>query len=142
MWIELRPGPSVDVLDPVELGRIDDWLALAQVLDTHDPGQLASLGFRHDRLLLIRIAEALAAGRLVGDGTLTRTVLQRIAALCPELAAHTGAVIHADGVRRSAGGAERWWTPSDISEPPSDELVAEPEPDLARVDVRRVLDDL
>jgi hypothetical protein len=139
-WIELRPSPSGDVLDVSELGRMDDWLALAQVLDRYDPTQLATFQFQQDQGLLARIALTFAMGRVVGDGTLVRSVLGRIAELFPGLAADANAVARVEEVRRGVG-RDRWWTPSDISAPPSLELVAEPG-DFGHVDVRRVLDDL
>ena len=139
-WIELRPSPAGDVLDVGELERMDDWLALAQVLDRHDVTQLSIFQFQQDQALLARIALTFAMGHVVGDGALVRSVLDRIAQLFPGLAADACAVARVDDVRRAVG-RDRWWTPSDIDAPPSGELAVQANA-FEHADVRRVLEDL
>jgi hypothetical protein len=44
-WIELLPGEGLDPTSSVELARLDDWTALAEVLSVHAPDLLAAFGF-------------------------------------------------------------------------------------------------
>jgi hypothetical protein len=150
-WAELRPGPRLlealgpRLLGPVdrgELARLDDWLALAQVLAKYDPGALETLGFfeRDPGLVAVLIAAFTHTvdddSRLIAEGPLAR-----LAELAP---GHAHLVASAQqGVQSTtAAAAERWWVPQDIAAPPSTEPAVPGPIQFTREDVDRVLSDL
>ncbi|HEX4109028.1 MAG TPA: hypothetical protein VHX88_12900 [Solirubrobacteraceae bacterium] len=136
-WAELRPSAT-----GMTLAGADDWLALAEVLHTHDPEALHALGFpSRDGPLLERIVAAAAERARAGEREtreLALGVLDRIARLAPPDSA---------GVARARRAASRlgqegvqWWVPSDLPSPPSTEL--ERSARFGLEDVGRVLADL
>jgi hypothetical protein len=44
-WVEQLPTMRVDISDQSELGRLDDWIALATLLRERDPQTVAAFGF-------------------------------------------------------------------------------------------------
>lgn len=139
-WIETHPGSLLlERTDRDELLRADEWLAIAQTLQQHDPEALEDLGFNaRDREVLADLMEALT--RTAGTNEQTRdiaeSVLRRIADLFPELAGLTEYAINLSDI-----ADQRWWVPSDIAAPPTTER-ADIQTSFTRRDVSRVLRDL
>jgi hypothetical protein len=123
------------------LARAEDWLMLAELLNRHDPAALEAFDFYgRDKDLLARAIAPLALAAADADlHDLAESVLARIEALLPELAAGARGAIQigrlVDGVE-----ANRWWVPEDIAAPPTTELVTAN--DFTRDHVHRVLRDL
>jgi hypothetical protein len=44
-WVELLPPERLDDPSPDDLRRVREWLGLAAILESYDPGELAALGF-------------------------------------------------------------------------------------------------
>jgi hypothetical protein len=143
-WVELHPGARLIAHpDQEELLRADEWLAVAEVLRTHDSTTLTTLGFYdRDQELLQRLI--LRLGQTTADNPeirpLAESVLGRIRNLCPELAYEA---VSALTLTELAGAmdARDWWAPQDLAAPPSYEPVA-PQTEFARADIERVLEDL
>jgi hypothetical protein len=114
---------------------------LAELLNRHDPAALEAFDFYgRDKDLLARAIAPLALAAADADlHDLAESVLARIEALLPELAAGARGAIQigrlVDGVE-----ANRWWVPEDIAAPPTTELVTAN--DFTRDHVHRVLRDL
>lgn len=141
-WVELHPGSLLlESPDRSELARVEEWLALAELLRRLDPAALNAFDFYgHDKDLLARAIATLAKAAADPDlHDLAETVLTRIEALLPELRDGTRSAIEigrfVDGVETS-----RWWVPEDIAAPPTTELVSAE--NFTREDVHRVLGDL
>ncbi len=141
-WAELYPaaGDERD-LERSELARVDEWLALAQILRVHDRDGLAALGFSsRDQELLGRLTRRLQ--RTTGEPLrpLAESILTRIEELAYG-AAHRDA---RDALATIGLGSdeERWWTPADLVTPPSDDPVPARTGEFGRDDVERVLRDL
>jgi hypothetical protein len=83
-WLELEPAAAPET--PDELGRMADWLRLAELLDRHDPELLKRLGFphRYDKVLL-GFAESTPREEPVLERELRIESLERIAGLDPAL---------------------------------------------------------
>jgi hypothetical protein len=143
-WAELHPGALLlERPDQSELARTEDWLALAELLQTYDRLALEAFDFfGRDRDLLERLIVTLP--RVCADEDLrplSESVLSRIERLVPDLApgAHSAREIG----RLAAGlGRKRWWVPEDIAAPPTTEPVTASPVEFTRVDVDRVLRDL
>jgi hypothetical protein len=141
-WTELHPSRSVPVggLTARELQTIDEWLALAQVLRNHDPGELRRMRFYDDdQQLMAHVSVELGSISDPELRPLAENVLQRIRELSPEyrdLARTTLTRLNTRQVK------ERWWVPQDIDAPPTTEPVARERLGFTREDVERVLADL
>jgi hypothetical protein len=141
-WTELHPSRSVPVggLTARELQTIDEWLALAQVLRNHDPGELRRMRFYDDdQQLMAHVSVELGSISDPELRPLAENVLQRIRELSPEyrdLARTTLTRLNTRPVE------ERWWVPQDIDAPPTTEPVAHERVGFTREDVERVLADL
>ena len=142
-WAELYPAsPSDEGLDPSELARADEWLALAQTLLRYAPDALTALGFfEHDQTLLSRLVETLERTTLQDARPVAESILTRIQELAPG-PAHLAARDALRTIERATGGDRRWWAPEDISIPPSRDPVASGPIEFTREDVNRVLTDL
>jgi hypothetical protein len=141
-WIELHPGAMLGGrLGREELMRIDDWLALAELLDRHAPSALVTFDFfGADRQLIAHAIPALAAAATHAElRDLAESVLTRISGLLPLLGSETSGAIET-GREVQDDEAGRWWVPDDLPTPPSLEFIAT-DAFTAR-DVGRVLGDL
>lgn len=140
-WVELQPGPMLlQRPDLAELLRADEWLSVAQVLNTYAPEILEGIGFfERDRDLLVELVLKLTGAdgphELVRD--LAESVLTRIGTLIPDLADTARNVI----VTNAELDQDRWWVPHDLAAPPSQERVAA-DFEFTRDDIDRVLGDL
>ena len=143
-WVELHPGARLIAHpDQEELLRADEWLAIAEVLRTHDSTTLTTLGFYdRDQELLQRLI--LRLGQTTADNPeirpLAESVLGRIRNLCPELEYEAASALTLTELAR-AMDARDWWAPQDLATPPSYEPVAI-QTEFARADIERVLEDL
>ncbi|MGN6167795.1 MAG: hypothetical protein ACTHQQ_06440 [Solirubrobacteraceae bacterium] len=144
-WAELHPGSRLlQAPDRSELARVDEWLALAQLLLDCDPAALDAFGFQdRDHDLLERLIVILT--RIARDSEelrpLAQSVLSRVEDLVPNLAARAHDALRI-GRRSEYLGRERWWMPEDIPAPPTTEPVTLGPTDFKRTDVERVLSDL
>jgi hypothetical protein len=141
-WVELHATSSlfIEGITAGELRALDDWLALAQVLDRHDRAALARLGFyEHDQQLLAHVAIEAADLRDDDLRPLAETVLARMRELSPSFGGVADAVLRR--LERTSS-EQRWWVPKDIAVPPSDEPVGREREGFTREDVGRVLNDL
>ncbi len=142
-WIEHCPGSALDeLIEPENLERLDEWLALVQTLVAHDPEGLAAFGFM-DRAhevfaFLVTSLELLARpGGRAGAREHLRPHPR------PRLDRRVGRRAGRAAARpRAEPGDRRWWVPEDIDAPPSAERVTELPGDFTRADVGRVLADL
>jgi hypothetical protein len=141
-WAELRPSLSVllNGLNARDLQRIDEWLALAQLLARREPETLARLGFyAHDQQLVGHASIEVSA---VTDPDLrpaVQSVLRRIRELSPAYAHDADDALYwLERPRRD----DRWWVPHDLAAPPSTEPVVHEQTGFTRQDVQRVLSDL
>jgi hypothetical protein len=143
-WVELHPDSLLlERADRDELMRVDEWLAVAQLLDEQDHGALETLGFYgRDRDLLAQLIVTLALATATQEDLkpLAESVLKRIEDLIPELAASARSVITIAGLIEDLE-QKRWWVPQDIAAPPSSEPVGAPTA-FTHHDVTRVLNDL
>jgi hypothetical protein len=141
-WEELHPSGYrvVGKLTARDLQAFDDWLALAQVLERHDPDVLRRLGFyAYDQQLLAHLAVELGALTDPDLAALAEGLLGRIRSLSPTY----GGLARETLTRLKAQPSdERWWVPRDIDAPPSTEPVARERIGFTRDDVDRVLADL
>jgi hypothetical protein len=141
MWLEVHPSRETALgrLNALDLQRLDDWLALAQILAVHDPDALERLGFNEDQSLLAHVAVELGE---IDDPDLkpvAETLLSRIRELSP---LHHGFVRTTLVRLRAKPSDDRWWVPHDIDTPPSREPVTHERIGFTREDVGRVLADL
>ena len=141
MWLEVHPSREMAFgrLSAQDLQRLDDWLALAQILAVHDPDALERLGFNEDQSLLAHVAVELGE---IDDPDLkpvAETLLGRIRELSP---VHHGFVRTTLVRLRAKPSDDRWWVPHDIDTPPSKEPVTHERVGFTREDVGRVLADL
>jgi hypothetical protein len=141
-WDELHPSDYrvAGDLTARDLQAFDDWLALAEILASHDPDALRRVGFfAYDQQLLAHLAVELGA---IGDpdlAVLAEALLRRIRALSPTY----GGLARETLTRLKAQPSdERWWVPRDIDAPPSREPVSRARIGFTREDVGRVLADL
>jgi hypothetical protein len=143
-WTELHPGALLlERPDRDELARADEWLATAQILAEHNRAALDELGFfTRDRDLLTRLIDRLSRAPATQEEIrpLVEVVLTRIEELLPELASNAQAALTVSGFAEDFE-RQRWWTPEDISRPPSTEPAAG-RTDFTSHDVDRVLSDL
>jgi hypothetical protein len=143
-WAELHPGSVLDTPGFSELARVDEWLALAQLLLERDPAALNRLGF-HDRDRDLVESLIVILPRITRDSEglrpLAESVLSRLEELVPDLATDARDALRSgrlfEAVRR-----ERWWVPEDIPARPTTEPVTFGPTDFGRQDVERVLSDL
>jgi hypothetical protein len=142
-WTELEPSRSLLAggLQARDLQALEDWLALAQILATHDLDALERLGFFEPgpQLLLAHLAVDLgeiADPELAG---LAENLLRRIRELSPQ---HHGLARTTLMKLQSKPADERWWVPQDIDAPPSREPASYGRVGFTRDDVSRVLADL
>jgi hypothetical protein len=139
-WIELHPGSPAAALELAQIVQLDEWLALAEILEANDLPQLSSFRFHNERALLARWSTRFVGDRVLEHQLLIGGVLARMGRLFPDEFTVDARIVD----YRLAVAEEddaRWWTPGDIAAPPSSELVAEIH-DFGRSDVRRVLEDL
>ena len=141
-WGQLHPGsPATAPLTHSELVALDEWLTLARVLRTHDPERLDALGFStHDRPRLPGFVAALR-----GISADAEAIADNVIAAIQELSAGRESLDLAraqDQLLRERGQEIRWWSPSDIAEPPSRDPVTSPAGEFTREDVSRVFTDL
>jgi len=143
-WVELHPSSLARAVDYLELQRIDDWLALAHVLATHDPPSLQALGFpQRDHATLLRVSEILTELMNKCDRDLrplVEQVLRRLQGVAPAYAAWSD--IEQVPSKSNPTPADRWWVPEDIAAPPTTEPVTPTPPLFTRAEVDRVLSDL
>jgi hypothetical protein len=67
-WVELVPTDALDLSDPADVERLDDWLRLVAALGHHDHPQLVSLGYPEKQLSALDRAATQAAALLeTGD---------------------------------------------------------------------------
>ena len=138
-WTELRPTSSLLTADITarELGALDEWLALAQVLSRYDHVGLTALGFYdRERKLLGHTAVEVSDVTDPELRPLAEGVLARIRNLLPSYTAV--ALRYVECSPRE----QRWWVPEDISAPPTSETVEHAISGFTREDVDRVLSDL
>jgi hypothetical protein len=142
-WMELQPSGSrlVGGLTGRDLQDIDEWLTLAQILATHDPGALERLGFYEPwpQLLLAHLTVDLGEIADPDLSGLAEDLLRRIRELSPR---HHGLARTTLMKLQSKPADERWWVPRDIDAPPSREPVSHERIGFTREDVSRVLADL
>jgi hypothetical protein len=138
-WAELHPGALLlQELERSELARADEWLALAQTLNTYDPAALRALDFfKRDQELLEQLIPALRRATAPDIRALAESMLVRIEELLPNQGWFTRRAIKA-----LRDEPERWWAPEDIPAPPTTELVTPGTVEFTRQDVDRVLSDL
>jgi hypothetical protein len=143
-WCELHPARAqlIGGLTAQDLQALDDWLALAQILATHDPAALRHLGFhaRGDQQLLGHLSVELGTVRDAQLRPLAETMLARIRELSPayrEFARTTWTLLNA-----TPAAERRWWVPRDLDAPPTTEPVSHERIGFTREDVDRVLADL
>jgi hypothetical protein len=141
-WEELHPSDYrlAGDLTARDLQAFDDWLALAQILASHDPDALRRLGFyNHDQQLLAHLTVELGAVGEPGLAALAEGLLRRIRALSPTYGGLARETLTRLKLQPSD---ERWWVPQDIDAPPSQEPVSRERIGFTREDVSRVLADL
>jgi hypothetical protein len=142
-WVELHPGSRLlEQIDQEELLRVDEWLAVAQILRNHHAVALASLGFyERDQELLQRLIVSLTQASAANPEIrpLAQSVLDRIRSLCPHLDREAASALTLTELAQALD-AKTWWSPHDLAAPPSSEPVVPGQ--FARVDVERVLQDL
>ncbi|MGN6870355.1 MAG: hypothetical protein ACTHMY_18350 [Solirubrobacteraceae bacterium] len=141
-WEELHPADYrlAGDLTARDLQVLDDWLALAQVLASHDPDALRRLGFyAYDQQLLAHLAIELGAVGEPDLAVLAEGLLGRIRALSPT---YSGLARETLTSLKLQPADERWWVPEDIDAPPSLEPVSDQRTGFTREDVSRVLADL
>ena len=140
-WTELHP-PRALLTEPLTVGvleRVDEWLALVQLLMRYDP-DLESFQFEpRDQQLLGHLALGLTSEVPPEARSLAEGVLARIRALAPD---YGHLVAQAARRLKQAATDERWWVPHDISTTPSTEPVSHEETGFTRDHVDRVLSDL
>jgi Novel STAND NTPase 3 len=141
MWLEVHPSREMAFgrLSAQDLQRLDDWLALAQILAVHDPDALERLGFNEDQSLLAHLAVELGEIDDPDVKPVAETLLSRIRELSP---LHHGFVRTTLVRLRAKPPDDRWWVPHDIDTPPSREPVSDARIGFTREDVGRVLADL
>jgi hypothetical protein len=141
-WCELHPSrfQLVGSLAAQDLQALDDWLALAQILATHDPDALTRVGFHErDQQLLGHLSLELGEIRDPGLRPLAETMLRRIRELSPAYRDFARATLQR---LRTTRREERWWVPRDLDAPPTTEPVTHERIGFTREDVDRVLADL
>jgi hypothetical protein len=141
-WIELHPGRMFSgPLTRTDLARVEDWLALAELLRRHARDELRRFDFHgRDKYLISDALPALADAASHPElHDTAETVLMLIEGMLPELRMGTRGAIE---IGRSAEGVEagRWWIPDDLARPPSDELLSTEA--FGSAEVHRVLRDL
>ncbi|MBV8733758.1 MAG: hypothetical protein JO120_03145, partial [Solirubrobacterales bacterium] len=115
-WAELHPGSRLlRAPDRSELARVDEWLALAQLLLECDPAGLGLLGFHdRDRDFLGRLVVILS--RITRDSEqlrpLAERVLSRVGDLVPDLSADAHNALRIGRLSQDLARA-RWWMPED-----------------------------
>ena len=141
MWLEVHPSREMAFgrLSAQDLQRLDDWLALAQILAVHDPDALERLGFNEEQSLLAHVAVELGEIEEPDLKPVAETLLSRIRELSP---LHVGFVRTTLVRLRAKPSDDRWWVPHDIDTPPSREPVTDQRIGFTREDVGRVLADL
>lgn len=141
-WTELHPSRSslVGGLSARDLQTLDEWLALAQILQDHDPAALTQTGFHgDDQQLLAHVSVELGAIADLELRPLAENMLQRIRELAPEYRDLTRTTLKRLATKPDD---QRWWVPQDIDAPPTTEPVAHERLRFTREDVDRVLADL
>jgi hypothetical protein len=144
-WAELHPGSRLlETPDRSELARVDEWLALAQLLLECDPAGLDLLSF-HDRDRDLLGGLIVILSRIARDSeelrSMAQSILARVEELVPGLAADARNALNVGRLAEDLG-SERWWAPEDIPAPPTMEPVALGPTDFKLKDVERVLSDL
>jgi hypothetical protein len=83
-WIDLVPTEAVDLASRSDLVRLDEWLALADLLAFHAPAELERFGFpeRQDHVLGRFVMDAAAPAPDETEELVTR-ILRRISRLVP-----------------------------------------------------------
>ncbi|MGH2909052.1 MAG: hypothetical protein ACRDK8_07140, partial [Solirubrobacteraceae bacterium] len=111
-WIEHCPGSALDeLIEPENLERLDEWLALVQTLVAHDPEGLAAFGFM-DRAHEVFAFLVTSLGPPHGPGA--APVLESIFARIRDLASTAVSVAARDALAarpRAEAGDRRWWVP-------------------------------
>jgi hypothetical protein len=142
-WKELEPTRSLHVggLTGRGLQALDDWLTLAQILATYDPGALERLEFYEPvpQLHLAHLAVELGEFADPNLSALAENVLRRIRELSPR---HHGLARTTLMKLQTKPVDKHWWVPEDIDTPLSREPVSHERIGFTREDVSRVLADL
>ncbi len=138
-WAELHPGSVGERgLDRDALNRLEEWLILVETLARHDPSALRRLGFfAVDQRLFPAIIASIARNTDPDMGPLIEAILERIQRLVPRHGDAADLALLKGELRKSD-----WWTPEDITAPPTQELVQRTPSVFTRADVVRVLADL
>jgi hypothetical protein len=87
-WVEHVPTERVDISDQSDLTRVDDWIALAALIDRHAPQMLAAFGFpeRHAEVLQWLVLDAASSSEDSSPPPLRDllvSILRRLADLDP-----------------------------------------------------------
>jgi hypothetical protein len=141
-WTELHPSRSALVggFSARDLQTLDEWLALAQILQDHDPAALARTAFHgDDQQLLAHVSVELGEIADPELRPLAENMLRRIRELAPEYRDLTRTTLKRLTTKPDD---QRWWVPQDIEAPPTTEPVAHERLRFTREDVDRVLADL
>jgi hypothetical protein len=141
-WAELHPAsPGPGELDRHELVLAEEWLGLAQTLARYDPEALVTLGFYgSDQRLLADLIAALRRTTRPDVRPIAESILARIEHIAPE---HREAAVLAIAAIDQAGQhGPDWWTPTDLTAPPTTERVMPGPIQFTRADIDRVLADL
>jgi hypothetical protein len=82
-WIELLPTQAVDVQSRAEVVRLDDWLALVEVLQAFAPDALDRFGFPRRQHHVLDAFVADSGKRSPDDAELVTRILRRIRRVTP-----------------------------------------------------------
>jgi hypothetical protein len=126
-WIELVPTEPVALDSRAELVRLDQWLALASVLQVYAPDELERFGFpqrQHDVLAAFATEAAAQPSSEVEE--LTTRILRRIRALVPAFAYAAWVATHAIEARDEPWFEVRFETHLRLREPaPTDRALVD-----------------
>jgi hypothetical protein len=139
-WIDALPTTTSDLRDREDLRRLDEWIALLELLSVHDRDALERFAFPRAQetalLSVIRSAEALAVSDVDEDlREAVRIVLAKLAFTCPIVAGRANATTAL--LRRADQPRRDWWEP-DLGPPRPASVWARAEGSI----VTRILRDL
>jgi hypothetical protein len=108
-WVEHLPTERVDISHQPDLARVDDWIALAALMDGHTPQMLAAFGFPERQAEVLQWLVLDAASSADGSSPppfrdLLVSILRRLADLAPEHA--VGARMTAERLHRMSGESQ------------------------------------
>ena len=143
-WVDLHPGSLLRQRpDRKELLRVEEWLAVAEILREHDPAVLEEFAFYvRDWELLEWLVTSLPkfVPQQPEVRPLVESTLKRIGGLAPELAERVESAFAIANLGLQVEEV-RWFVPHDIAAPPSTVPTAV-QIDFTPRDVKRVLSDL